>query len=582
MASNRELSDMLDRMARVMELTGANRFKVVAYQRGARVVRDLAEDVSNMASVEQLSKIEGIGKGLAEKIVEYVETGRIAEHDQLIATVPAGVLEMMEIPGLGPKTVATLWKEGGVETVPDLKAKLESGELEGLPRLGRKTLANIARSISFTETAGQRIRLGDALPVAQYFVDRLKRVKGVKRCDYAGSLRRGRETIGDLDLLAACTEQDAEAISRAFTELDPVREVLLSGRTKTSVRIEKGVQVDLRLVRPDRYGAALLYFTGSKEHNVALRERAIRRQLRLNEYGLWRAEDAEAMDTADPVAATTEKEIYQALELAFIPPELRENRGEIAAAADDKLPKLITPDDIRCELHAHTRASDGRLTIEELIEAARERGLHTIAVTDHSVSQVQAHGLDADRLEKHIEAVREAGERYDDIAVLAGSEVDILADGKLDYPNSLLRELDIVVASPHSALSQDPKKATARIRQAIEHPCVHLIGHATGRLIGRREGLSPNMSELFKAAAEHGTAMEINANPWRLDLRDTHAKAAVEAGVMLAINTDAHSYADLDLLRFGIATARRAWVEPRHVVNCLSAKALRQWLSKKG
>lgn len=581
MATNRELADLFQQTADVLELTGANRFRVVAFQKAARVVGDLTEDVAALAAdPDSLTEIDGIGKGMAERIVEFVETGKVEEHQQLISDVPPGVLDLLNVPGLGPKTAAVLWKQGGVESVDDLRAKIRTGELEKLPRMGRKSLEKLAKAVDFAEAAGQRIHLGKALPIAVYIRDELAGIKGAKRVEYAGSLRRGRETIGDIDILAAC--DDPAAMTEAFCQLEPVDDVIASGETKSSVRLDSGVQVDLRIVPEDRFGAALAYFTGSKEHNVALRERAIRRQLRLNEYGLWRAEDAEAMDTADPVAATTEKEIYQALELAFIPPELRENRGEIAAAADDKLPKLITPDDIRCELHAHTRASDGRLTIEELIEAARERGLHTIAVTDHSVSQVQAHGLDADRLEKHIEAVREVGERYDDIAVLAGSEVDILADGKLDYPNSLLRELDIVVASPHSALSQDPKKATARIRQAIEHPCVHLIGHATGRLIGRREGLSPNMSELFKAAAEHGTAMEINANPWRLDLRDTHAKAAVEAGVMLAINTDAHSYADLDLLRFGIATARRAWVEPRHVVNCLSAKELRQWLAKKG
>ncbi len=576
MSANRQIAELLDRMAKVLELTEANRFRVIAHQRGARVIKDMTDDIADLAAagVKALTEVDGIGKGLAEKVVEFVETGKITEHDELVATVPAGVLAMMDIPGLGPKTVAVLWKQGGVDSVEQLKKRIDAGDLEGLPGIGKKKLENIGKSIAFAESAGDRVRIGQAMPVASYFIELLGKQKNVRRVDYAGSLRRGKETIGDVDILVAC--DDAEAVGEVFRTARPVTEVLAAGATKSSVRIEKGLQVDLRIVPEDQYGAALAYFTGSKEHNVALRQRAIDMGLRLNEYGLWRGDDDQ-----QPVAAQTEEDIYQALDLPWVPPALREDRGEIAAATKRTLPKLVELKDVRCELHAHTTASDGKMSIAELAAVAKERGFHTVAVTDHSVSQGQANGLDAERLEAHIEAVRAADASTRGIRILAGSEVDILADGRLDYPNALLKQLDVVVASPHSALAQDPRKATARLLKAINNPYVQIIGHATGRLIGRREGLSPDMKALFKAAAENGTAFEINANPWRLDLRDTHAKAAIEAGVMLAINTDAHSAGDFDLLHYGVQTARRAWAEKKHVVNCMTEKKLGAWLLKK-
>jgi DNA polymerase (family 10) len=584
MATNRELADLFQQTADVLELTGANRFRVVAFQKAARVVGDLTEDVAALAAdPDSLTEIDGIGKGMAERIVEFVETGKVEEHQQLISDVPPGVLDLLNVPGLGPKTAAVLWKQGGVESVDDLRAKIRTGELEKLPRMGRKSLEKLAKAVDFAEAAGQRIHLGKALPIAVYIRDELAGIKGAKRVEYAGSLRRGRETIGDIDILAAC--DDPAAMTEAFCQLEPVDDVIASGETKSSVRLDSGVQVDLRIVPEDRFGAALAYFTGSKEHNVALRERAVKRDLRLNEYGLFRSADAEddAFDPlgVEPVAAESEQTIYDALELAFIPPELREDRGEIRAAENGKLPELIDLGDIRCELHAHTTASDGVMSIDELAELAAERGFHTVAVTDHSVSSAIANGLDAKRLERHIEAVREADAKHEDITILAGSEVDILSDGRLDYPDSLLKQLDIVIASPHSALSQESSKATARLIKAIEHRYVHIIGHLTGRLILKREGLSPNLKKVIKAAAANDTALEINANHWRLDLRDTHAGAAIEAGVKLAVNTDAHGPADLDQLYFGVLTARRAWATKKHVVNCLPAGKLKQWLKRK-
>ncbi len=580
MSINRELAAVVEQMGELLELLGANRFRVVAYQRGARAIRDAADDLAELADdPNTLTDIEGIGKGLAEKIVEYVETGRIAEHQELLDQVPAGLLEVMKLPGIGPKTAALFWKQAGVASVDDLKAKLETGELEQLPRIGVKTLENIRHAIAFAEAAGERRRLGDVLPVAMHFVHELGKRKDVKKIDYAGSLRRGQETIGDVDLLVASEAPDE--VAEAFGEMDLVRERLAAGSTKISLRTEDHLQVDLRIVRPDRYGAALVYFTGSKEHNVQLRQRAIDRKRRLNEYGLWAAADAENMDEAEPVAAETEEDVYQALGLPFIPPALRESRGEIAAAERGELPELIERSDIRCELHAHTTASDGTMSMEELVGMAKDRDFHTIAVTDHSVSSVQANGLSVERLEKQIEQVRALNGRMKGITILAGAEVDILADGRLDYPDHLLKELDIVVASPHAALKQEPAKATKRLRKAIDNPYVHIIGHPTGRLITRRQGLNPDLKDLLAAAAETNTAMELNANPWRLDLRDTHLRMAVDMGVMIAINTDAHHAADFDLLAYGVLTARRGWVERQHVVNCLTAAGLKDYLRAK-
>ena len=580
MSVNTELAAIFERMAQVMELLGANAFRVNAYQRGARTLRDLTEDVADLDNdIRRLTAIDGIGKGLAEKIIEYVDTGRLPEHDDLIDQVPAGVLQMLQIPGVGPKTVGLLWKQGGVESMDELKAKLETGELEKLPRLGAKSLQNIRQSLAFAETAGQRIRIGDAMSVATYVIDELRQVEGVQHIDHAGSLRRGKETIGDVDILVACT--DFGPVNDRFCGLAPVQEVLVHGSTKSSVRFEGGLQVDLRVVPAECYGAALMYFTGSKEHNIVLRELAIKSGMRLNEWGLWPADvDGDDKD-AQPLAAETEQDVYKKLELQYIEPELREDRGEVDAARKGELPKLVELGDIKAELHAHTTASDGVMSIDELADACAARGFHTVAVTDHSVSEAIANGLSAERLVRHIEEIRRVNAARKDITILAGSEVDILADGKLDYPDALLSELDIVVASPHSALSQDADKATKRLLKAIEHPLVHIIAHPTGRLIGRREGLSPDMKQLITAAAQTHTAMEINANHWRLDLRDTHARAAIEAGVMLSINTDAHRADDLNMLTYGVLTARRAWAEPKHIINCLTPAKLKTWLTSK-
>lgn len=573
--NNQQLAALFQQMADILEITGANRFRVNAFVRAARVLEDLAQDVTGMAP-QDLSKLPGIGKGMAKRIVEFAESGAIAEHRGLLETVPTDLLKMLDIPGLGPKTVALLWKEAGIETEQDLRDKLEGDQLAALPGMGKKKIQNLRKNLRFMETASQRVKIGVALPLAKWFVHQLNTLKAVNKVTFAGSLRRGQETIGDIDLLVAANPKNAGKISDAFVALGPVTEVILKGPTKTSIRTGEDtahLQVDLRIVAPASYGAALMYFTGSKEHNIAMRERAIKQRVRLNEYGLIKESDESV------IAGATEEDVFEALGLAWTPPELRAGRNEIALAESNSLPKLIEHGDLKAELHAHTRASDGHWTIRELALAAAQCGFHTVAVTDHSKGQAQANGLDEKRLEKHIEMIHEAAAEFKKtITILAGTEVDILADGKLDYPDSLLSELDIVVASPHVALSQDPDKATRRLLRAIENPFVTIIGHPTGRLIGRREGLSPDMKKLIDAAAQRSIAMEINANYWRLDLRDSHARAAIEAGVKLSINTDAHGPGDFGHLGYGVLTARRAGATKKDVINCMSRTALAKWI----
>lgn len=594
MSFNADLARRLEQIASLLELTGADRFRVNAYAKAARVVGDQPRDLAELASDPgALTEIEGIGKKMADKIAEFHETGEISEHKELLEEVPEGLLDLLEIPGLGPKTVALLWKEKNITDLAGLEKSIEDGTILDLPRMGKKTVENIKAAIAFSKSSGQRLNIGVAMPVAEAIVEQVLKVKGVKQAAFAGSLRRGKETIGDIDILAVA--DDPEAAHKAFTSLPGVLQVLASGKTKSSVRhtleadadrwgklsdAAPAVQVDLRVVPEASWGAAMLYFTGSKEHNVRMRERAIKRGMTLNEYGLYKSSDTKDKTPPQergetPVAGETEQSVFKALDLVYVEPELREDRGEMDFK---EAPKLVAVDDIKAELHAHTTESDGSMSLDELIQQAIDRGYHTIAVTDHSKSAVQANGLSIERLAKQRKAIEEARERFGKkITVLAGSEVDILADGSLDYPDDVLAELDFVVASPHAALSQEPAAATKRLIKAIEHPAVRVLGHPTGRLISRRKGLEPAMDELFAAAKEHKVALEINAHWMRLDLRDTHVLAAVEAGCLIAINTDAHARADFDNLRYGVLTARRGRLGPDQCVNTWSKTKLQKW-----
>lgn len=498
MSFNTDLARRFEEIASMLELLGEDSFRVNAHRKVARIIEDSSVDFSALAQDrEALLAIDGIGKKTADKILEFVTNGDIEEHKELREKVPAGLLDVLAIPGLGPKTAKHLWNDLGIVDIAGLKKAIDDGSLLNLPRMGQKSVDKIRAAIAFHEATGDRIPLGVALPIAERFVQRVRDLDGVKRCEYAGSLRRGRDTIGDIDLICAAPDKHAGAIGESFRSFPEVRDVLAAGETKSSVRVEVGgvrMQIDLRVVPPDAFGAALLYFTGSKAHNIRLRERAQKRGLTLNEYGLFTDDGTPAPQNRGlkPIAGKSERDIYDALKVCEPPPELREDSGELDHEPGFDF-NLITLDDIKAELHAHTTASDGALSIVELAQEAKRRGFHTIAVTDHSKSQQVARGLDRTRLLAHIDDIRAAQDRVDGITILAGSEVDIMPDGSLDYADDLLERLDIVVASPHWSLSQKPAEATKRLLKAISHPLVHIIGHPTGRLIGRREGLSPDM-----------------------------------------------------------------------------------------
>lgn len=604
MSFNERLAERFERIAKILELLGEDKFRVNAHSRAARTVESQSVDISTIASDKKaLTAIEGIGPKIADKIAEFAASGRITELEELEARVPPGLLRVMEVPGLGPKTVAMLWQQAGVQTLEDLKRIIDDGSILTLPRMGEKSVEKIKKSMAFAAEGNKRLELGVAMPLAELIVDAVLTWPGVERATFAGSLRRGKDTIGDIDILVATS--DMAGTSERFTKLPGVVEVLSSGEGKSSVRMRasadlgrwgadadgQGVQVDLRVIPLDRWGAAMMYFTGSKEHNIRLRERALKRGLTLTEWGLF-PDDEDPIPPhrrgVKPVAAATEKVVFAALELAEVPPEIREDKGEIALAEQEfagkgeaRLPRLITVADIKAELHAHTTASDGRMSIVELAGEAKRRGFHTITVTDHSKSSAVAGGLSPERLVEHVRAVHAARAEVKGITILAGSEVDILADGTLDYEDDLLRRLDLVVGSPHASLSQEPEVATARLVRAIEHPLVHILGHPTGRLINRRRGLEPDMQAIYKAAKSHDVAIEINAHWMRLDMRDVHVKGAMDAGCLIAINCDVHDPRDFDNLRYGVVTARRGWVTAERCVNAWEAPVLHGWLGRK-
>lgn len=585
MVSNQELVRTFREMAQALELLGENRFRINAFQRAARTLEGLTEEVAELAGEDpgrataRLSTLPGVGPGMARRILESLERGALREHEDLLERVPRGLFDLLQVPGLGPKAVRTLWRELNVTSVPELEARLRSRELAELPRMGPRSVENLRQALAFMASARQRVPLGLAHVIALDLTRRLRQVAGVLQTDWAGSLRRGRETVGDVDLLAAC--EDPEAVRREFLSLPGLTRVLAQGPSRSSARIElQGVrlQVDLRIVPQESYGAALLYFTGSKEHNVWLRERAIRAKMHLNEYGLFPGAKPRPRDAGlSALAAATEEEIYAALDLSWIPPELREDPHD----REDPPGDLVETRHIRSELHSHTTASDGQLSIEELARQAKSRGLHTLAVTDHSQSSVIANGLSPDRLRRHVKAIRRANEAVSGITLLAGAEVDILPDGRLDYDDGTLALLDVVVASPHSSLGQGPQEATRRLVAAIRHPRVHILGHPTGRKIGRRPGLAPDMPTLFSAAAECDTALEINSNWRRLDLCDHHVRGALAHGCLLAIHTDTHRTSDFDHLPYGVTTGRRGGLTKSDCINTWPAKKLHTWLQDK-
>lgn len=587
MAANAQLAGMFSRMADVMQITGENVFKAVAFQKVARKLEEVDFDVLEAARTGELPEIEGVGASSKRVIEQFAKTGRSDDYDNLVSTVPGGLLEMLRIPGLGPKTVALMWKEAGVTSLADLKTAIGAGKLEGIKGLGEKKLAGMLDGIRLLEAGMQRRGMIEVMPVVERFLELLKGDPHVGEVQVAGSFRRRKETVGDLDFICWTHKAgDADAVLKRFTTEPTVEKVLAAGGTKGSVLIKGGLQVDLRIVPKTSYGSALMYFTGSKEHNVELRGLALGKGYTLSEWGLYRLDQYDKAEKktgeAPPiksVAGETEVSVYEKLGLAYVEPELREDRGEIKAAMEGKLPKLIELADIRGDLHAHTTASDGHATIEQMAEAAKAMGYEYLAITDHSKSSVIANGLSDERLRAHIKAIRSVNVRG--ITILAGSEVDILIDGRLDYDPGLLAELDIVVASPHVSLKQDLAKATDRMLRAIETKYVNIIGHPTGRMINQREGLPLDMAKLLGVAAKNGTALEINAGWPRWDLSDVNARRAAEAGVVLSINTDSHSTPELAGMQMGIWVARRAWLTARQVLNCWKLADLKAFLARK-
>lgn len=578
--TNREIADLFERIADMLAIRGDNVHRIAAYRRAAESIQGLSRDIKVIAAEGALTSIPGIGTTLAEKIEELLETQRLAFFETLAQDVPPQLVELLRVEGLGPKRIKLVYEEMGILTLETLRDAATNGQLRQLPGFGKKTEENILKSLDALARHGDdRTLLGTALPVAEELCDALRSLPEVTRAEIGGSLRRGRETIGDIDLLAA--SETSDEVMAAFVSLPQVESVIARGPSKSTVQLHNGLQVDLRVLPPERWGTALSYFTGSKDHNVRLREMALRKGLSLNEHAFRPVVDGQPTSDGE-ICCATEEEVYAALDLPYIAPRLRENQGEIEAAQRDDLPSLITRSDIVGDLHMHTTWSDGKLSILEMAREAVERGHRYIAITDHSVSLGIANGLSVERLRAQAEEVHKANrELGDELTILHGTEMEIRADGSLDYPDDVLSELDFVIASLHVSLSQPREQVTERALSAIFNPHVDMLAHPTGRLLPDRPGADLDMERVMAAAVEAGTILEVNASPQRLDLRDTHVRRAVELGVMIAINTDAHRARELDLLPFGLAMAQRGWLTPRDVVNTWPLDRLRSYVKRR-
>jgi DNA polymerase (family 10) len=563
---NEDVATVLFEIADLLDLQGVA-FKPNAYRRAARNINALEEDINKIAAEGRLRDIPGVGEAMTKKIEELVATGKLDYLTQLRSEVPPGLVEILKIPDVGPKTAMVLYKELGISTVDGLKEAALNHKLHGIKGFGEKTEERILQGVRIVESKGGRTLLGLALPLAESYVEYLKASRPLDMISVAGSLRRGKETVGDIDILVG--DDDPAGIMDSFVSYQEVDEILMKGPTKSSVRLKDGIQVDIRAVETKSWGAALCYFTGSKEHNVTMRAIGVSMGLKLNEYGLF------TRDTGKRVAGETEEDVYRALGLSYVEPELRENSGELELAREGRLPELVRNDQILGDLHVHTDWSDGVDKIDEVVSGAANRGYEYVAITDHSQSLRIANGLSADRLRSQIDSIRKKEDSEGrKIRVLAGSEVDIKADGSLDFPNSLLKDLDLVIGSVHSGFKRSKAETTARLVKAIESGRIDIFGHPTGRLIGQRNPYEVDLDKVFDAARSAGVCMEINSHPDRLDLSDVHCRQAKDAGVMMAIGTDAHRTEHLSYIRYGIITARRGWLERKDVINTLRWKDL--------
>ncbi len=580
--TNGDLARLLETLAALSELSDDNPFRVRAYRNAARTVLDLEEQVSDLVQRDaDLTEIRGIGKEIASKLETMVKQGRLPQLDELAKAVPMGLVAVTEVLGVGPKKARALWRQLGVESIDDLEREAKAGRVAELEGFGAKSQEKILAGIEAQRRHRGRTRLGDADAVVSALLRRLRKVGGVRRVEAAGSYRRRRETVGDVDLLVVA--DDGRAAGETLRGLEDVTEVLGSGDTKTSVRLQNGLQVDLRVVPEESFGAAWMYFTGSKDHNVALRQIAVERGWHLSEYGLFEGGDpGKERRGGKRLAGSTEEEVYAAFGMAWIPPELRERRGEIEAAVEHRLPELVGVEDIRGDLHMHSTWSDGKNSVREMMEGCQKRGYRYMALTDHSKALRMTGGLDAEKLGRQWNELDEVTSGRGGIALLRGLEVDILRDGTLDLEEDWLERLDVVIASVHSRFDLSEAEQTERVVRAVSHPQVNILAHPTGRLLGERDPYAIDLDAVFDACVANGVAVEINASPERLDLNDVHVLAARHKGVTVSIGTDAHSTRHLGFMHFGVDQARRAWLTADAVLNTRSLDDVRRFLAKGG
>ena len=567
---NKAIANILYETADLLEIDGQDSFRIRSYRNAAQAIENHSQQIKDlMGDPKQVLAISGIGKGMLNNLKELFDTGKLAVQAELLDKYHPSMLQLLKIQGLGPKTIALIWSSYKISDVDGVEKLAREGKIRELPRMGEKHEAKLLKAIEDYRRIGGRFLIDSAEIEAEKIIAYVEKFPGIEKITPAGSLRRGRETVGDLDILVtgkACTTEEGRQEAIAYVaKYPPLMDVIASGDNKISFHLRGGMQVDVRLLPPESFGAAMQYFTGSKAHNVALRQRALKMKYTLNEYSL-----AE-LDGGKPVAGKTEEEIYAKLKLDYVPPEMRENLGEIDLAEKHTLPQLITQEDLQGDVHMHTVETDGKNTIEEMAEAARERGYKYMAITDHSKNLAFANGLDDKRAVEHIARIREVGKKIEGITIFAGIEVDILADGDLDLSDDVLAQMDIVIASVHSIFNQEPSKMTERLLKAIENPNTSLIGHPTGRIQLRRDSYQFDMRAVLTAAAKHKVAMELNAYPDRLDLNDVHLRQAKQSGVKIVINTDSHHTSHMEKIRYGILQARRAWLTKEDVLNTLLA-----------
>ncbi len=580
--TNREIADTFETVADMLQIKGENIHRVLAYRNASLSIRELGRDIHMIAKEGGLEAIPFIGETLASKIQEMIDTGKLEFYEKLAAEIPPGVVDILRINGVGPKKAKMFWQELNITTVMELEAAAREGKLSNLAGMGKKSEQKIIEGVEALARQTGRQSLGDVLPAAQSILDYVMTLPGAIEGAIAGSIRRGRPTIGDVDLLVA--SDDAQPIMDAFVTMESVARVLGHGPKKSSVELHSGLQIDLRVLEKARWGTALNYFTGSQAHNIRMRELALEKKLSLNEHAFSPVDgDNNIIEDAPKILCATEEEVYATVGLPLIPPEIRENNGEIEAAMAGKLPNLITLNDIQADLHMHTTWSDGTLSVRGMAEEALKRGRKFIVITDHSQYSAIANGLSVERiLEQQAEVRQVDAEMGSEIRVFHGVEMDIRSDGTLDYPDEVLAKLDFVIASLHMSLRQPREQITQRVLNAISNPHVDLIGHPRGQLIPDREPADLDMDAVFEAAKQHGTALEINANPRRLDLEAQYARRAVELGIYISINTDAHSAANMDLLSYGVTTARRGWVEAKSVLNTWPVERFIEWTQSRG